>query len=182
MLEIAQSFAAGLRDLERTFAARNHFRARGFSSFEDHGWTLVYGKNSRDWRGTAVVFAVTSPSTPPRPCTTGGYQPHSASVGENTKYVASRGTSLTMPRESPCGIVTRVEGGFQSCENIRPHLEPGSHRDLGEQGAASRGRGFCPLSGCVEEERDLVTARSSSLTFLPRGGGRSTCSTTFSFR
>ena len=74
-------------------------------------------------------------------------------------------------RESPCGIVTKVEGGFQSCENIKPDLEAGSHRDLGDQGAASRGRGFCPLSDCVEEERDLVTARSSSLTFFPREGG-----------
>ena len=28
----------------------------GVQFLEDHGWTLVYGKNSREWRGTAVVF------------------------------------------------------------------------------------------------------------------------------
>ena len=57
MLELTKSFA-GDPDLEvlQVLLLQEVIAEPGVQFLEDHGWTLVSGKNSRDWRGTAIAY------------------------------------------------------------------------------------------------------------------------------
>ncbi|CAE7466882.1 TTLL6, partial [Symbiodinium microadriaticum] len=113
VLELTKSFA-GDRDLEtlQVLMMQEVIAEPGLQFLEDHGWTLVFGKNSRDWRGTAIAFRSSTAKHTNSTLLPGGIATtltQSTTRQQATRYIAGH-----IPHHATIAQAEAMLGGWQS--------------------------------------------------------------------
>ena len=111
VLELTKSFA-GDRDLEdlQVLMMQEVIAEPGLQFLEDRGWTLVFGKNSRDWRGTAIAFRSSAAKHTNSMLLPGGI---TTTLTTNTTRQATQYIAGHIPHHATLAQAEEMLGGWQ---------------------------------------------------------------------